>query len=119
LSSGSPLPGERQVHDTAAAIPTASYLLGGLGVASLATFAVLATSGYAAERRLRRTCAAACSSGKVDSVRTRYVVADVALGVGASSLIAAAALWIWVPREGTTTSRLSFGPRHVAFEGAF
>jgi hypothetical protein len=39
-----------------------------------------------------------------DSVRKRYVVADVALGVGVSSLIAAAALWIWVPREGTTTS---------------
>lgn len=101
-------------------LPTASYLLGGLGLAGVATFAVLATSGYASERNLRRTCAGACEADRVNAVRARYLVADVALGVGVSSLAAAVAVWVWTPREPWAASgRLSFGPRRVAFEGEF
>jgi hypothetical protein len=105
--------------DTPAPIPTASYVLGGVGVASLATFAVLASSGYAEERHLRNTCAGACTSDAVDSVRTRYVVGDLALGVGVTSLIAAAVVWIWAPSDPGATGRLSLGPQRVAFEAEF
>ena len=115
-----PLPsGDALGPDAAAPIPTASYLLGGVGLASLTTFAVLASSGYAAEQQLRKTCAGACESGQVDSVHTRYVAADVALGVGVASLLAAAALWIWAPREPPSSSRLSLSPHRVALEGEF
>jgi len=105
--------------DAAAPIPTASYILGGVGLASLTTFAVLASSGYAAEQQLRRTCAGACASDQVDSVHTRYVAADVALGVGVASLLAAAAVWIWTPSEPPTSRRLSISPHRVALEGEF
>jgi hypothetical protein len=100
-------------------IPTAGYWLGGLGLAGVTTFAVLATSGYASERHLRRTCQSACDAGQVDAVRTRYLVADVALGVGVASLAAAVALWVWTPSEPWASSRLSLSPRGVAFEGEF
>jgi len=52
-------------------------------------------------------------------VHTRYVAADVALGVGVASLLAAAAIWIWAPREPPSSSRLSISPHRVALEGEF
>ncbi len=118
-SPGAPLPSDTRARQAPEPVPRASYLLGGLGAASLATFVVLATSGYAAERHLRKTCVGACTSDAVDSVRARYVLADVALGVGVSSLLAAGAIWIWAPGEPSATSRLSLGPHSVAFEGEF
>jgi hypothetical protein len=100
-------------------IPTAGYVLGGLGLAGVTTFAVLATSGYASERHLRRTCASECDAGQVDAVRTRYLVADVALGAGLASLAAGVAVWFWTPGEPWASSRLSLSPRGVALEGEF
>jgi hypothetical protein len=83
------------------------------------TFAVLATSGYASERHLRRTCASACDAARVESVRTRYLIADVALGAGVASLAAAVAVWFWTPSEPWASSRLSLSPKGAAFEGEF
>lgn len=102
-----------------ASIPTASYWLGGLGLAGVTTFAVLASSGYASERHLRKTCAGQCATGQVDAVRTRYLVADAALGVGIASLAAAVGVWFWTPDEPRVLRRLSVGPRSVAVEGEF
>jgi len=115
-----PLPPDAALApDSAAPIPTASYILGGLGLASLTTFAVLASSGYTAEQHLRKTCAGACASDEVSSVRSRYVAADVALGVGVASLVAAAAVWFWAPSEPAAGSRLSISADRVALEGEF
>jgi hypothetical protein len=71
------------------------YALGGLGVAGIGTFAVLAASGYTAEEHLRDTCEGSCSSHAVSSVRRRYVFADAALGVGVTSLLVLGAVWLW------------------------
>jgi len=111
----SPAPG----HDAPAPIPTASYILGGVGLAGLTTFAVLASSGYAAEQHLRETCAGTCPADQVESVRNRYVAADVALGVGVASLVAAAAVWLWAPNEPNTSSRLLISSQRVALQGEF
>jgi hypothetical protein len=105
--------------EEAASIPMASYLLGGLGLASLTASAAVALSGYASERRLRRTCAGACEGERVDAVRTQYLVADAALGVSIACLGAAAAVWIWTPRESSASGGLSLGPHRIAFEGEF
>jgi hypothetical protein len=106
-------------HDSPAPIPTASYVLGGLGLASLTTFAVLASSGYAAEQHLRKTCGGACESDEVGAVRSRYAAADVALGVGVASLLAAGAVWLWAPKEPNASRRLSISAHRVALEGEF
>lgn len=115
-----PLPSGNALNPKAAVpIPTASYILGGLGLAGLTTFAVLAGSGYAAEQQLRKTCAGACGSDQVDAVRGRYVAADVALGVGVASLVAAAAVWLWAPSEPSASRQLSISSNGVALEGEF
>jgi hypothetical protein len=112
-------PGAALAPDSPAPIPTASYILGGLGLAGLTTFAILASSGYASEQQLRKTCASACEPDQVNSVRSRYVAADVALGVGVASLVAAAAVWVWAPSEPNPSSRLSSSAHRVALEGEF
>jgi len=107
-----------------ASIPLATYLLGGAGVASLSAFAILATSAYASERELRDECGRACGEARVESVRERYLIADVALGLGISSLVAAGALWAFAPAGQTPSQpkpdlRLDWGASSVSLSGSF
>jgi hypothetical protein len=57
--------------------------LGGLGVVG---FATLGAWGRANESKLETTCSPRCSESQVSSVRTKYLLADVSLGVGVASL---------------------------------
>ena len=107
-----------------ASIPLATYLLGGAGVASLSAFAILATSAYASERELRDECGRACGEARVESVRERYLIADVALGLGISSLVAAGALWAFAPAGQAPSQpkpdlRLDWGASSVSLSGSF
>jgi hypothetical protein len=74
-------------------------VLGGVGAAGLVTFGALSLSGYLSEKKLRDTCEPtdSCSQSDVDSIRTRYLIGDVALGVGALSAAGAFALWALSP----------------------
>jgi hypothetical protein len=103
--------------DAPASPPAVSYVLGGLSLVGLASFAVLAVSGYSSEQHLRESCAGACRTADVDSVRTRYVFADLSLGIGVTAGIAAAAFWVWQPSHASTT--LAIGPGSVRWQGAF
>ncbi len=83
------------------AIPTASYVLGGVGLAALAGFGAFALSGYSKERSLRDSpCAATstCSTAETDSVKKRYLIGDVLLGVGVASIGAAIVVYFVQPR---------------------
>src|SRR5262249_36854562 len=55
-------------------LPAASYVLGGVAVLALASFAGFAAAGEAAQ-----SCAPGCSSGQVASLRRDYLVADASL----------------------------------------
>ena len=57
--------------------------VGGLGVVG---FAALGAWGRASEDELETTCSPQCSESRVSSVRTKYLLADVSLGVGVASL---------------------------------
>src|SRR5690606_8965123 len=78
-------------------IPLSSLWLAGIGAASLSAFAVLATSAYLDERELRSECGRACDAERVDALRDRYLMADVALGAGVASLAVAGAIWAFAP----------------------
>jgi hypothetical protein len=80
-------------------VPLGSYVLGGVGAAGLVTFGALSLSGYLSEKKLRDTCEPtdSCSQSDVDSIRTRYLIGDVALGVGVLSTAGAFALWALSP----------------------
>ncbi len=57
--------------------------VGGLGVVG---FAALGAWGRASEDELESTCSPQCAQSQVSSVRTKYALADVSLGVGVASL---------------------------------
>lgn len=84
-------------------VPAGSYVLGGLGVAGLATFGVFGFMGMSDADHLRDTCAPGCNPPDVDAVRTKLIVADVGLGVGVVALAAAT----WLAIHGLSQHRTS------------
>jgi hypothetical protein len=78
-------------------IPVGVFVLGGVGVAGIATFAALGSIGKSDENSLRTSCSPNCSPGAIDKVRTEYVAADVGLGVGAAALVAAGVWYMLRP----------------------
>jgi hypothetical protein len=80
-------------------VPPGSLVLGGVGVAGFVTFGVLALVGKNRESSLETTCKPNCSQTTIGNVRTDYIAADVALGVGAAALVSAG-IWYFVhPRR--------------------
>lgn len=96
-------------------VPTLAYVLGGVGVAALGTFAGFALAGRSTESELDR-CKPHCTRDKVDAMRSRYLVADIALAVGVVSL--GAGTYVYLNAAG---SREPEGPRaaSVAVRGVF
>jgi hypothetical protein len=70
-------------------IPTSAYVLGAVGVAGLATFGTLAILGKSQQDDLERSCSPACSPAQLSPMKTKFMIADIALAVGAVSLGAA------------------------------
>jgi hypothetical protein len=64
------------------------YVLGGVGVAAAASFAYFAITGHSGFSQLEQ-CKPNCSRSDVRDVRTKYVLADVALGVSVVALASA------------------------------
>jgi hypothetical protein len=84
-----------QEHDLGLAAPpparrsrVPSYVLGGVGAAAAASFAYFAISGHSGFNQLEQ-CKPNCSRSDVRDVRTKYLVADVSLGVSVVALAAA------------------------------
>jgi hypothetical protein len=77
-------------REAASPPPKRSLLLpgvfAGVGVLGLAGFAGLGAWGHASESQLDGSCSPRCSAGQVSPVRTKYLLADVSLGVGVASL---------------------------------
>lgn len=65
-------------------------VVGAVGVAGFAGFGM---AGYGRERDLRQRCSPLCSGAEERSVRRRYLLADVSLGVGVLSLATAGYLY--------------------------
>jgi hypothetical protein len=84
---------------------TVSYALAGLGAAALGSFAFFALTGKSDENDLRDRCSPNCPESDVDSVRTKYLVADISLGVGIASLGAATWFFVMSTRDDRKTAR--------------
>jgi len=61
-------------------------VLAGVGVAGLGAFAGLGAWGKSSENELKNECSPHCSHDRVASVKTKFLLADVSLGVGVASL---------------------------------
>jgi hypothetical protein len=96
--------------------PVATYVLGGVGLIGIGTFATLGLLGRSEQSDLEDTCMPDCSDDQVESVETKFAVADVALGVGLVALGVAAVLWITDEPDAPPTSRtVSRAPLAVRF----
>ena len=93
-------------HEPALDKRTISYGLAGLGAAALGSFAFFAITGKSDENDLHDSCSPNCPEDDVDAVRTKYLVADISLGVGIASL--GAATWLFF-----VTSPATKPPRNV------
>jgi hypothetical protein len=102
-------------------IPATSYALAALAGIAGAAFVGLATSGYVSEAELRRSCAAAhsCNTRDIDSIKARYLAADVALGFGVLSLASAGAVWLLTPAPDAAPNRPALGGWSCTLSGRF
>lgn len=75
-----------------APLPWVVWPLGGIALAGGASFAYFGLTGLADENTLRAKggCAPYCTSTDLEPVRTKFVIADISLGVGVAALAVAA-----------------------------
>jgi hypothetical protein len=88
-------PPPQEKHDETS-IPTATWILGGVGLAALGVFGLFAASGVSLYGSAN--CSAGCSASDKSDVETRLRIADVSLGVGVVALGAAAVIY-FLPRR--------------------
>lgn len=87
-----PAPTQLEDGGDGGGIPVASWILGGVGVVGVglfATFGALGLSEKSDAEDPATGCAPSCSDDEVDGIRTKFLVADVSLGVGVAALGAA------------------------------
>jgi hypothetical protein len=72
-------------------VPVASWILGGLGVAGIASFAVLRVEAGRELNHLGKTCSPYCSHAQTVPGRRLALAADLSLGVAAVALVGAGA----------------------------
>lgn len=78
--------------------PVAAYVLAGVGVAALGSFAAFALAGKSAEHDMDG-CKPYCAPSQADKMRLRYLLADISLGVGVVALGAGGYLYFSAAKE--------------------
>jgi hypothetical protein len=100
-------------------IPTATYVLGGVGVAAIATGSVLWIVGSNAAKTYNDDCATiGCTESQREHAHTLLTAGDVAWGVGLAAGIGAVAVFL-LNRELPAAPTVSFGPASVSLSGRF
>jgi hypothetical protein len=99
-------------------------MFAGVGVLGVAGFAGLGAWGLSGEKHLEEACSPRCSASELAEVRTRYLLADVSLGVGLASLSLGAYFYLSQdPTPQTRAPKLAILPRpygaDVVYGGAF
>jgi hypothetical protein len=106
---GSESPAAPEAPRTRAGVPPLTYVLGGLGVAALGSFAYFGLRGRATE-----DCAPECRQSEVDRMRSQYLAADISLGIAVASL--GAATYVFFSQRGAEraepprSARVQLGP---------
>jgi hypothetical protein len=85
-----------------------AWLLGGVGVAALGSFTFFAVSGAEKHAHFEDTCKPGCSDDEIGQVRTRFIAADISLGIGLVALAAATYLFVTTPQAGRQRLARSF-----------
>ncbi len=108
-----PAPSSAAVQaDTGSVRPTPAlvYVLGGVGVLGLGSFAYFGSTGKSEENDLADSCAPRCDPSKVDSAHRKMLIADISLGVSAVAFGAAAYLYFTRPKAKENSAWVGVGP---------
>lgn len=112
------LPEDGSAEDSSSRrVPTATWVFGGIGVAGLGAFAVLAGLGSAEQSDLESECTVAspCDRDRGRGVKTMYAAADISLAVGVASAAAGLGFWLAAPRRDRSESaRIDFSANPTA-----
>jgi len=85
-------------------VPTASWVLGALGVAATGSFLYFGVKGRGEFSDLRSSCAPDCNPTDVDPIRTKLIIADISLGVAVVSFGIAVVLALTHPGSPPTST---------------
>jgi hypothetical protein len=81
-----------------------AFIVGGVGVAALGSFAIFGLGGKNDVDDLEKTCKPNCAESDVSAARTKLIIADISLGVGVVALGVATYLILARPRIDTSAS---------------
>src|SRR5262249_44074220 len=70
-------------------VPTLTWVLGGVGLAAIGSVPYLRFSAVGDYNDYNETCSPACNPDDVDKVRTKFLISNISLGVGAAALVGA------------------------------
>jgi hypothetical protein len=89
-----------------------AFIVGGIGIVALGSFAVFGLGGKSDVDDLEKTCKPNCAEGDVDSARTKLIIADISLGVGIVALGVATYMILTRPKldADVKTGRASASP---------
>lgn len=99
-------------------MPVAAWILGGVGLAGLAGFAILGGVGLSKEAELQDRCAPECATAEVDEVRRLYAVGDVMGAVGLAA-VAGAVIVVLVAEDRGPSTALGVSPHGLSITGRF
>jgi len=80
-------------------VPAGVWVLGGVGLVGLSSFAYFGATGKSGENRLARTCAPTCNPNDVDASHRKFLIADISLGVSAVAFAGAAYFYFTRPTK--------------------
>src|SRR5688500_10901045 len=92
-----PVPVPLARTETVRPVPLGTWLLLGVGVVGAGAFAGMGLTGKSQEEELKDVCSPNCTDHDTKSMRSLYLGADIAAGVGAAALIAAGVVFITRP----------------------
>jgi hypothetical protein len=109
------VPEESGVQTESSGPPVMAWVLGGVGLVGLGSFAYFASSGRSIENDLDE-CKPNCEGqeDRISDMRTRYTIGDISLGVAVVSLGVGAYLWLSHTPSGAPAAsavRVDFGVR--------
>jgi hypothetical protein len=80
--AGSALPPPEPAHG----LPAATYVLGGIGIAALASMTYFGLSGFSDADDMEKSCKPHCAQSDVDAAHTKILIANISFGVGVAAL---------------------------------
>jgi hypothetical protein len=91
-------------------VPTATYVLGGIGLAALAGFVGFGLAGSSQYHSLENSCKPHCTDDVIAPVRTKFLIANVSLAIAGLAVGAAAIFYFTRPAAGHPTAGLTVTP---------